>query len=411
MKRSLLALAFFAVGASASSAFGATFQVAPNGGPDCNTGICDLQTALNTAAGTTEGDILLLAPGHYNAGGGTFSYFPPTASGALELRGDPAGGTIFNGSGNQIMAVDTTLAGSDLLSDIFVSDITFQGGVSGNFGAGLGVNIFDADVSVDRCKFFSNISPSVSQGPGGGGLAGISDSGAGTASISLTNSEFRDNGINSSGGGAILITIGSGEVLVEANHFENNSALSLDEETGGGGGLFVLALLGSVTLDRNIFLNNKASSAGGGFLAESIGGPGSITNNILSGNEVLAGGSQAFDIGGGATLVAGGPLNFANNTLVGNSISGGDGGGVSFSVFGQSGVANIFNNIVYGNTATGGSTCPNDCNDIMVQDDGGGFMTSSFLGSKVVVSNNDYGDIFFQCRLSAAAGASPGRRD
>src|SRR4029450_1526003 len=107
MKRSIFAFAILALLGTGAIARAATFQVTPDGGSDCNTGPWDLESALDGAVTNGEHNVLNLARGQYSAGLGTFIYIPLTQARSLTLVGDPGGGTVFQGDGNQILSIDT----------------------------------------------------------------------------------------------------------------------------------------------------------------------------------------------------------------------------------------------------------------------------------------------------------------
>jgi hypothetical protein len=398
MKRSIYFLTIFSILYLSSLTHAATFNVIPNGSSNCNSAPCDLQSALDAAAINGEDNVLNLAAGKYDAGLGTFTYAPVVTTGTLNLVGDPEGGTIIDGVGNQCMLIDTSTGGApDVSSDISVGDMTFQGGVTGNFGAGLGITTNNASVSIDHCKFISNTPQSSANPTGGGGLfITIQSLGA----IHLSNSEFIKNLTASSGGGAFLTSLG-GDVSLEGNSFIGNLALN-SSSGGGGGGAFALSFTGSVTVDSNLFLNNMASLTGGGFLGEALESPGIFTNNIFSGNELQSDGSSpSLNVGGGLTLVTlDGSVVFANNTVTGNKAVNAEGGGIALALELPSATADIYNNIIFDNAAFNGTICPNGCNDIMNLDNGGGVFTPTNSGSVVNVFNNDYSDIFFQCDVN-----------
>jgi hypothetical protein len=401
-----------------SFAHAAVFNVTPNGGSNCNLGPCDLQSAFDAAEINGEDNVLNLAAGVFSASLGTFKYEPVVETGSLTLQGDPGGGTLIDGSGQAAMRISTLGSNfqnpvPDALSNVSISNITFQGGVGSDHAGGLSILTNDASVVVDQCKFFRNKNINTS-GPstpdfGGGGLSIYSiDFG----SITLTNNEFRNNGVSSDGGGGFLLAV-LGDMIVQGNNFVGNFASSSfaggngisASGFSGAGGLFALAVSGSLNVDRNYFFGNFADTTSAGMLAIAALATGTITNNIILNNTVVntSPSTTSSAIGGGGAIIAGtGTLNIGNNTIADNRVTNGDGGGlVVFSVIasfqgGSSAKADIYNNIVFNNVSSGGVDCLTSCNDIFVIDSD--FSNpSSTTSSTVNVFNNDYSDISFTC--------------
>jgi hypothetical protein len=411
MKRSFFLLAIFVFLSFSSLARAAIFNVTPNGGSDCNVASCDLQSALDTAAINGEDNVLNLSAEVFHASNGTFKYEPVVETGALTLQGDPGGGTIIDGSGVQAMVINTVGSNfqspnPDSLSNISISNMTFQGGVGADNAGGLAITTFDANAVVDHCKFLKNTN-TLSQSPSNLNFAGggLSIYAVHLGSIAVTDNEFRTNTTSLAGGGAFLLSVG-GNISVQENTFIGNTTGSFSSggNVGGvnvfsaAGGAFVLAVQGSLLVDRNYFFENSSGDGGAGLMGLSILGTGVYTNNILDRNSALnLNPPSLFSGGGGALLITEtGAITVANNTVVGNKITGGDAGGLFvFSSFTPStaGSVDIYNNVIFNNAASGGTQCLTSCNDIFVKD----AFDPSAVSSIVNVFNNDYSDIFFSC--------------
>jgi hypothetical protein len=224
-----------------------------------------------------------------------------------------------------------------------------------------------------------------------------------------------NNGVNSDGGGVYCNGLGGGMTLVN-NTFTGNSASSqgggfaCNEGTnltmignrfvgnfsdasqiyGGvayGGGAYCTGISGNISLTNNVFINNSAvnsfsainTSAGGGFSCSSsvtnlvslfgnkfqnnsanaggglyVSAPNiNLLNNLAVNNVVTNWGYGYIAFGGGIWVDASATLNMINNTVAGNT-SGGNGGGAAFVIGGVVEYLNIYNNIIWGNSATNG---------------------------------------------------------
>ena len=412
MKRSLYGLAIFIALGASPVVHGATFNVAPNGGPDCNTGTCDLQSALDAADSNDENDTLNLSSGVYHAAGTAFTYTPaPTENKSLTVVGAGSGQTILDGDGlSQVFTVDTSSLAADSDADIAFQDVSFVNGShpSGG-GAGLFVGTTGADIRIERCAFeFNKGAGSGSSPVSGGGLFAASLAGG---SVFVTNSQFSHNtlgGDTSAGAGSFTATV-QGQVVLEGNTYLDNSALFTQME-GIAGGAAVFSVLGDVIVNRNLFLRNSAGAGGGGVFAASTLGSVLITNNVMA-NNLLAvsflGTTSGTTPGGGAGIFVAvegpGSITLTNNTITENEVLGGDGGGAFVALAVDQSEATLFNNIIWGNKASGGVICSTSCNDILVDDD----TEKNNVGSDFTLSHSDFSDIFFTCDVNA--GCTPNR--
>ena len=152
-------------------------------------------------------------------------------------------------------------------------------------------------------------------------------------SLTLSNNTFVAN----NGGGAYV----GGNAFVCGNTFSRNSS----HQAGGGlyyGNTGNGASQGLLTLIGNTFKQNSSDGQGGGVYA--VGPVLVLQDNLLANNSS----SQ----GGGAWVNTSLNLFMINNTVFGNQ-STGTGGGAAFEVDGTVELLNVYNNIIWGNSAAG----------------------------------------------------------
>ncbi len=239
---------------------------------------------------------------------------------------------LDGGNSVQIMNINTTGLASDSGSDITIRDLTFQHGSNpGDYGGGLRVHTINANFTLYGCTFIEN-----SAGYGGGAQVRITSAGK-----TFTNNTFIGNSANL------------------------------------GGGLQVYTYSDPATFTNNVFRANSASSGGGVYVYSSGSNP-TFTNNIFYGN-------SAQDEGGGAwtySSTSGGPT-FTNNTFYQNSATH-YGGGASINAYHDNLTLNIYNNIIWNNTANNGG---NDGDDLYVNPD----RNTNYVGCTLNLYNNDLG--------------------
>src|SRR3990170_3538897 len=403
-----------------------------------------LRMALMTAETNSENDIINLAAGTYDTATMTFMYSAGMGENFdLTLDGAGAGVTILDGStSDQVLRIVTTgVMPNDSGVDIFIRDLTIRDGMgvfaSDGNGGGFRFSATSADLTVQNCVFtnnttngfggglfsstagdvnltnstFTNNSNSASDGGG----AFISNSGL----VNITNSTFTDNSATRDGGGANVSAASDvvatdniftdnsagcdgGGLLTEAqnvtldvNEFDNNTAdangggasVDADEDVNAMGNTFSnnsadgeggrsLIVAENVTLDANEFASNIAAAYGGGLHA-------SVANNAILTNHIFI--DNSSDVNGGGADITADDATLTNNTFTLNSTLG-DGGGLNLNI-NDATSANIFNNIIFNNSATG------DGGDIFVDDD----FNNNLIGSTVNLFNNDFSDFFSVC--------------
>ncbi|MCP4259680.1 MAG: right-handed parallel beta-helix repeat-containing protein [Planctomycetes bacterium] len=365
----------------------------------------EFQTRLTQAQNNGENDTINVAAGTYDVTS-TLEYLP-TEKHSLTIVGAGAGQTILNGVGSVriLLISNNNLAPDDSNAHIAISGITVQKGIVGD-GAGLYTRTLQADITVQDSEFKECSAPGWGGGAyahsntgtitfadnvfsdnnaqggseGGGGLYARSVMGA----VTLTNNTFSGNQADMYGGGAYARS-DDVTVTLTANTFTGNSAL------GGAGANVSNSETGILT--GNTFNKNSASSVGGGarlscntasltgnsFIDNSADEGGGIrvyqgtltlTNNIFSSNS----GNE-----GGAAYFYRPIITLTNNTFSDNSAAD-IGGGVYIFSFDDTEEVNIYNNIIWGNTAL------NNGADLYIADDGDG----NFIGAEVNLHNNDY---------------------
>jgi len=298
-------------------AFGETFNVTS---PE------EFQSALTIAQSNGEDDTINVAAGTYNITSTLhYSSYNGDSGHTLTIQGAGADKTVLDGGGGvQILYINTDADwnGGDAGGDVTIKGMAFENGNGGN-GGGVYVHGSSINITIKQCVFSGNSAYWY-----GGGVYADSDSGT----VTITN-----------------------------NTFSGNSASC-------GGGVHADSWLGTVTITNNTFSGNSAGG-GGGVHADSSYGTLTITNNTFSGNSASCGG------GVDAWLDCSGTVTITNNTFSENSANN-YGGGVYVYLVYDSAILNVYNNILFNNTA----------NDLYVNSDGDG----NYIGSTVNLYNNDF---------------------
>lgn len=115
-------------------------------------------------------------------------------------------------------------------------------------------------------------------------------------------------------------------------------------KSGNGGGIYA-NVAKPLLLSNNIFRKNSANSYAGLFV-EADNGNVLLRNNMITDN-------TASNAAGGLYVYSRGKVDLVNNTISGNS-AGSSGGGLYLQTEGSGAVADIFNCIIWGNSATEG---------------------------------------------------------
>jgi predicted outer membrane repeat protein len=340
---------------------------------------------------------------------------------SLTINGAGADITILNRTNTgRILRIDTTSVTDDSDVDIVIQGLTFQGGNDTSDGGAAYVYTKHANITILDVIFTNNDSDG-----SGGGLYAETD----TGSISVTDSTFSDNTGDGDGAGAYFYS-SSGLVSISGSTFTGNEApdngngggLYADTDSGAimitgntftdniiyedGGGAYCTSGTGSITLSNNLFTGNIADSWGGGAAVRN--GDSLPTITTMTNNTFLRNTSNGY--GGGAAVNAYAPVltnnvfigntNISNNgggawvqskkstaTITNNSFTAntamGYGGGLSVNPYGEGAAADIYNNLIWGNTANHGG---NDGNDLHARTYVNG------LYQALALFNNDLGE-------------------
>jgi hypothetical protein len=250
-----------------------------------------------------------------------------------------------------------------------------QAGSSAGSGTG---RVFDINPNLDKDLNVTIQSVWVrygkaSGGYGGGGIAADAGEHAAVANtIHIDNCYISDNTSSTSdGGGGLNLTSGksNGFLKVTRTTVSNNTALA-----GNGGGIYVQSY-GLFQLDASTIENNSsAAGIGGGLYLEGTGGSyitnstiaqntassltngmggGIYTNSSLTLDNSTINGNTATLNGGGVYVNSALASLFRNNTINANKSTSGNGGGIHV----QANAVNVelHNNIVVGNSKSGGT--------------------------------------------------------
>jgi parallel beta-helix repeat protein len=256
-------------------------------------------------------------------------------------------------------------------------------GSSAGSGGGVCVESNDHSYKPGTTLTLSNNIISNNSASDGGGICVF---GIGTITLSnntiINNSTINEEASGLGSGGGIYLS-GSKIFLTNntvknniANGFSNGGIYSVGSGLVGGGGIYVDSYWTAV-LDNNTISDNSARSGSGGVFV-AAGGSVTFTNNIVSDNiadisgDLINGGGGAYFYGSGSTST----IHVTNNTFTGNTAHN-DGGGLMVTLREETAVANIYNNILWNNSA-------NESADIYLNNDG----DADFLPSPVNLFNN-----------------------
>jgi hypothetical protein len=180
--------------------------------------------------------------------------------------------------------------------------------------------------------------------------------------LTLSGNTFEANTSGGNGGGGALISASS--AIIVSNLFLGNFA------SGDGGGADCSAAY--MTVSGNVFQDNTSEAGSGGGLYAA----GYIVN-LLDNLAVTNAANGTSSEGGGIWVDANTTLNMINNTVARN-LSAESGGGVAYTIAGTVEVLNVYNNIIWGNSATVN----------------GGDVWLSGTGAERVFAFNDAGNFF-----------------
>ncbi len=260
-----------------------------------------------------------------------------------------------------------------------VTGNTFINNAAGGMAGGAYVHSNNGDVTLDNNVFDQNTAGKYY----GGGTFSQSHNGT----VTLSNNTFTNNSSTYDygyGGGAYVRSDNGPVVILEKNIFKGN----LSAYMGGGASVFS-ASSANLTLNDNVFEDNNAVVEGGGAYVSTSQGDVLFTNNICFGNTAASAGGVYARVYANADPGELAEIFFTNNTIVGNSATDGGGAVISPQYDGYA-AAHVYNNILWGNSATGNGA------DLYILDDFATFGIPN-AGTPVTVSHNDFSDYYGYC--------------
>jgi hypothetical protein len=263
---------------------------------------------------------------------------------------------------------------------------------------------------------------SVTQAAPGGVLSVTITDNPANQIVSIYNLTISNGSSDKSGGGlhvihtasisALFVTLNLYDIVAELNETKNfGGGIAVDERgtpggmtvniydcivqdnsiitsvSGGPAGIHIATLStgagkAETFLSNCQILNNSAEGDGGGVYIDSGTGVTTLTNNVIAGNTASA------DNGGGINIKnsAGGNITLTNNTITGNETTGTDpdlqdGGGLYVDLNNTTSTLDIYNNIIFNNTAAG------DGNDFYIVNP-----SVNPDPNDITINNNDFDD-------------------
>ena len=311
----------------------------------------EFQQVLSLSASNDRYNIIMLEQGIYGISGidnQTFSFNSSSMYG-LSIKGGYFNGcasrelkpenTILDGQGiykgsSGVLEVQNTSFNLTYINEITVEGITVKGGVGSVNGMGLKIITVGGDININNNILKNNSTDWQQQGIGGG-LYAVTTAG----NITLKNNTISNNFGYAGGGGAYLSASGTGkQIFLSGNTISENKAQSMAT------GVWITVLSGTAQLLNNFIgfnTSNLDSRAGVRIDSkESI-----LINNFIVGNN--ASGLYRYGDIVAYNKAIGASINADNITLVNNTIMGNTGKGVDYAAKLS---ANIYNNIIWGNT-------------------------------------------------------------
>jgi hypothetical protein len=293
------------------------------------------QLALAEAQNNKQDDTIYLAAGVYTYSGFAFLYTASTTEDyALSMQAESGltrDQVVLDGVGyTQVLRLSAT-TDTFTNSHFTIRGITVRNGFYPDEGAGIYVNTYGGDITVEDCILEDNIGSSQ-----GGGVYAKTQGG----DILFTGNRFEGN--RGQGGAALINTpdtatvidneivnnyspYGSGGIETQSTHTIAERNLIVENHAGcgnySGGGLYISLLVddATVTLTNNVIINNTGWRGGGIYIY-------GIHNNV-----------RAYVI---------------NNTISLNEASDSGGGVYLYLSASATGEFYVYNNIIWGNTAT-----------------------------------------------------------
>jgi parallel beta-helix repeat protein len=306
----------------------------------------------------------------YNSGGGVSFGSSSTGTFTDNVISDntaSSGGSVYFGSSSTGTLTD---------NDINGNTASYGGGVY--FESSSTVTLTDNDISDNTANYSgggvyfarnstgtltgNDISGNTAKNSYGGGVY-FDSSSTGT----LTSNVINGNTANSSGGGVSFA--GNSTGTLTGNDISGNTA----KNSSGGGVYFAENSAG--TLTDNDITGNTAKNDGGGVYFGSSSTRNLIINNVISANTVNGNGGGLYIQPHDATILT-------NNTISNNDAN--NGGGVWLKLQDDTDSADIYNNIIWNNSAVAKG------NDLYINNDG----NTNFIPSPLNLFNNDFDQSF-----------------
>jgi len=230
--------------------------------------------ATTTIQQTTPNDRVIEVNPNLDSGF-VFTIKKVTITGGHETTGIGGGGIVCGSAGNTVAITDC------IFTDNHVKDNPVTPGGSPTGGA---ISHVGGDLSVTNCAFDSN----ASEGSGG---AIVFDTGGGSGTLNIVNSQFSNNTSTNGGGGAVKTTGPGASYSVVGCTFSNNQARGINARGGA-----IYSESGSLTVTYCGLLNNQVTAASGG--------GGAIGSDDASGHNITL--SYCRLVGNSATTAANG---------------------------------------------------------------------------------------------------------
>lgn len=237
----------------------------------------ELDTALNTARGNGQNDVITLISGIYYTDAG-FMYYGTNENYSLTIQCTEGGAILDGQKGTRVLAIKTSGGNAHIV----LSGLTIQNGwiTNPDMGAGLMVWVHTANVTLTNMTIINNRASALYAQVDAAGMFLKNDN---TSSFLFQNNIFSNNYCKGIGGG-IHINAGYGSTInFIQNTFITNSA------NIQGGGVYVSMVNSTLNLDNNIFTQNLtgSGSGGGGLYAKALDAATvmSLRNSIIWGNQ------------------------------------------------------------------------------------------------------------------------------
>jgi hypothetical protein len=343
MLRTLVAVS--ALLALAPSAHAADFQVdtdadvAIANGTNCTDAPgatpCSIRDALAAAAGTTEGDRVLVPAGNYVLNG---TSLPVTGPGSVTIVGAGQATTTIDG--------DDVSRVFDVSVSATIDGVTIRDGRTA--GDGGGIRTQAGTLVVRNSVIESNEAGTAAGETGQGGAIAV-----GAADARVERSVIRDNKAGLSGGG-IATGATSGPLTIVDSTVTGNHAGPATGGSANGGAIraeqaLILTRVAVTDNDATAITTIDEAAGGGAVLAlDEL----TITDSVLSGNRAI--GMNGGEARGGALYLAGSDsVQITGTTLAGNAAVGAGGAIRGGAIIHFSGALSITNSTLSGNTVTG----------------------------------------------------------